>query len=194
MNAVQPARSFLHPHSLLILITLLLTGSFAFSQDEYDGPPSQNLIPPVTPPPASHAIYAELGGPGMLLSLNYDSRLSSRKDGLGIRAGIGTSFGKDPSFVSVPVGLNYLVGHGGNYFEGGAGITYVDIDNATPNQRFSIGNKDYDHTARLVFGNIVLGYRHQVSDAGVNVRAGISPFFGGGTAGMLPYFSLGYNF
>jgi hypothetical protein len=174
------------------LLTILFIHATAFAQytpNDHTPPPA-----PPTPVPASHAIYTELGGPGMLLSLNFDTRLTKSKDGLGIRAGIGSNLSGDPSFVSIPVGLNYLAGHGGNYFELGAGATYVNIGSSEPNALYSIGGKDYHNPAHLLFGNLVLGYRRQPTHGGLNVRAGISPYVGKGTVGMLPYLSLGYNF
>ena len=46
-----------------------------------------------------HALFMELGGTGLALSMNYDTRFSKRVDGLGIRMGLGFSFTKDPAFM-----------------------------------------------------------------------------------------------
>jgi hypothetical protein len=187
MNLTRLTRTFL---AIMVLLCLRLSSFCQYT--DHSPNVSQNQPPP--PAPASHAIYTEIGGPGMLLSLNYDTRLTQRKDGFGIRAGVGYSFGGNPSFFSVPVGLNYLAGHGGNFFELGAGATFVDIEGADFGHRYSIGGESFDHPARVFFGNSVLGYRYQPSHGGLNVRAGISPYFGSGAGGILPYFSLGYNF
>jgi hypothetical protein len=179
-------------HYIILIFCLSFLQLAASGQDAYDDPVS--IPSPVEPPPAFHAIYSELGGPGMLLSLNYDTRFSGHEAGWGIRAGIGTNFGSSPSFISIPLGLNYLAGDEGNYFEAGAGFTYVDIDNVVPGQRFSLFNKDYDHGSHLLFANAVFGYRRQPEHGGLNLRAGFSPYFGGGSGGLIPYFSLGFNF
>jgi hypothetical protein len=130
----------------------------------------------------------------MLLSLNYDFRLTRRKDGLGIRAGVGSNLGNEPSLFTIPIGLNYLAGHGGNFFELGAGTTLVDIRNVDFSHRFSLGGHDYQRPAHFFLGNAVLGYRYQPTHGGLNIRAGITPYFGDGNGGVIPYFSLGYNF
>lgn len=52
----------------------------------------------IAPPHARQAIYTELGGAGLVLSLNYDTRLTKKEGGLGMRGGIGYSFRPIPRF------------------------------------------------------------------------------------------------
>jgi hypothetical protein len=143
---------------------------------------------------APQAIYTELGGAGLLLSLNYDSRFSKRVDGLGFRVGVGYSFTNDPSFFTVPVGLNYLLGRNGNYFEVGAGVTYVGLSSNNGDAFVSIGNNDLTNKTSFLFTTISFGYRRQPINGGFNFRGGFTPVFVEGQSGIAPYISLGYNF
>jgi len=80
----------------------------------------------------SHAcqLQFEILGPGASSSLNIDSRLTKKENGVGLRAGIGiTPLGwlKDAcnsgSLNSFPIGINYLIGHGKHLFEvAGGGV------------------------------------------------------------------------
>lgn len=134
------------------------------------------------------AAFVELGGNGLIVSFNYDTRLQNRPDGWGLRVGAGgLAAGNDFTFVSVPVQVNYLAGRNGNYFEVGAGITYS-------NGRFW-GIDD----SRL-FGTTTFGYRHQPVNGGFLFRAGLTPIFtvnDNDGPFFIPYFagiSLGYAF
>lgn len=141
---------------------------------------------------SAKAVYAEIGGPG-LASANFDMRFTKNEDGLGGRIGIGgftLSDGFDDSrftIITVPVGLNYLIGKDGkNYFEVGAGFTYVGAstkyDSSTDNFNSS-------------FGNITLGYRLAPANGGFMFKAQITPVFGRGF--FMPYFAgigFGYKF
>lgn len=168
------------------LFTLLIICLFlSFSSRSQDIPKAS---------PATHAIFTELGGPGMHLSLNYDTRIQGRKDGWGIRVGLGSNLNTNPTFFSVPVGLNYLAGHGGNYFEIGGGATYVSLGRTTGDVRYTLGNKDYTGPAHLFFGNMVMGYRRQPTHGGFNFRVGFAPCFGMSMFTMFPYFAVGCNF
>jgi hypothetical protein len=143
---------------------------------------------------APQALFTELGGAGLLLSLNYDSRFSKRVDGLGFRVGVGYSFTNDPSFFTVPIGLNYLLGRNGNYFEVGAGVTYVGLSSNNGDAFVSIGNNDLNNKTSFLFETISFGYRRQPINGGFNFRGGFTPVFVQGQSGIAPYISLGYNF
>ena len=60
-------------------------------------------------------------------TFNYDSRFSARQDGFGYHAGIGWASGSESAIFTIPFGINYLVGKGPNYFEGGLGVTYLKV-------------------------------------------------------------------
>jgi hypothetical protein len=140
---------------------------------------------------AAKAAYAEIGGPG-LASANFDIRFAKKEDGFGGRVGIGgfsigDGAGEHLSIITVPVGLNYLIGKDKkNYFEVGVGFTYVG---AKSKDQFA---SDNFHSS---FGNITLGYRLAPERGGFFFKAEITPVFGDGF--FIPYFAgigFGYKF
>jgi hypothetical protein len=135
---------------------------------------------------AAKSIYVELGGPG-IASLNFDTRFSKGEKGLGGRIGIGGWKVEDEGYLTVPVGINYLLGKDNkNYFEIGAGFTYVHTSDNTFD-----GNSTFDGT----FGHLTFGYRLQPANGGFTFRAAIVPVFGQGD--FIPYYagiSFGYKF
>ena len=158
--------------SFIIMITLLLN-AVSFGQN-----------------PAK-IIYAELGGPG-IASINYDMRIMKKQDGLGFRVGVGgfsysDNFSGDHiSLLTVPVGLNYLLGKDGkNFFELGAGFTYLHTNDPTGSGNAFNGS----------FGILTLGYRLAPARGGFVFKAAITPIFGNGF--FIPYYAgvgFGYKF
>jgi hypothetical protein len=99
---------------------------------------------------AAKAAYVEIGGPG-LLSANFDMRFASKEDGAGFRVGVGAFSVNSASVVTVPLGLNYLIGKDKkNYFEVGAGFTYLNV---------SEKNTKTSKNFKSSFGDVTLGYR-----------------------------------
>ena len=140
---------------------------------------------------AAKAVYAEIGGPG-LASANFDMRFAKKEDGFGFRVGIGgfslsDGFGDRAGILTVPVGLNYLIGKDQkNYFEVGAGFTYI---NGTSGSDF--GSDNFSSS----FGNLTLGYRLAPAKGGFFFKAQITPVFGSGF--FIPYYGgigFGYKF
>jgi hypothetical protein len=135
---------------------------------------------------AAKAAYVEIGGPG-LLSVNYDMRFASKENGAGFRVGVGAFSVNSASVVTVPLGLNYLIGKDKkNYFEVGAGFTYLSV---------SEKNKKTSKTFKSSFGDVTLGYRLAPAKGGFFFKAEITPVFGDGF--FIPYFGgigLGYKF
>jgi len=141
------------------------------------------------------SLFVELGGPG-IASVNYDMRFQKKEDGLGFRVGVGgfsvrSDYGYESvktGMLTVPVGINYLLGRDKkNYFEIGAGFTYVNLtekSDAFEDDQFSTS-----------FGHLHFGYRLQPEKGGFTFRAGITPVFNGN--GFIPYYaslSFGYKF
>jgi len=135
---------------------------------------------------AAKSAYVEIGGPG-LASINFDTRFSNREDGLGGRIGVGGFGAENVGLLTVPVGLNYLIGKDNrNYFEVGAGFTYVHLSDNTFNEK-----ETFDGS----FGHLTFGYRLQPANGGFTFRAAVVPIFGQG--GFVPYYggiSFGYKF
>ncbi len=155
-----------------IVFLLQLTCFNAFSQDDNK----------------SQAVYLEVGGSGAIYSLNFDTRFSSKVNGLGGRIG----FGITPLFLggavtTVPLVINYLKGEKKHFFEMGAGATYISVTGAI------FGLVEYESA---VIANLAIGYR-RVSESGFTFRAGLTPLIGKvvETSGLLtPQVSLGYSF
>ncbi|HEX5626251.1 MAG TPA: hypothetical protein VFX48_09560 [Saprospiraceae bacterium] len=131
------------------------------------------------------AVYAELGGPGLLFSFNYDFRFKAKPKGLGARVGLGY-FGSpdDGGIVTVPVQANWLLGKNGRYFELGVGGTLV------------LGTGEvFDEDAGHLIGTMTFGYRRQPEEGGFMWKIAITPILFDGF--FLPYFGgvgLGYAF
>ncbi|GAB3646148.1 hypothetical protein GCM10028791_05620 [Echinicola sediminis] len=138
--------------------------------------------------PRSENIYVELGGPG-LFSFNYDTRFVGRTDGIGGRAGIGYMGIDGSNVLSIPLGLNYLLGKDDKFFELGINATYfsasVDLD----------WGDDGSDSASSVIGSLIFGYRKQPADGGFLFKAGLSPYFNSNFFyPFVPYISFGYAF
>lgn len=134
---------------------------------------------------AAKAAYVEIGGPG-LLSVNYDMRFTKTQNGFGFRAGIGGFRVNGVSVVTVPLGLNYLIGKHNNYFEVGAGFTYANV---------SAKGKATSKSFTSSFGNVTLGYRYAPAKSGVFFKVELTPVFGDGFS--LPLYGgigIGYKF
>jgi hypothetical protein len=139
----------------------------------------------------AQSIYGELGGNGVFLSLNYDTRFSSRNNGLGGRAGVGFvpgfsfGFGSVSTTITFPIGLNYLVGNGPNYLEAGAGATIIS-------GAMSIFGAEAKATSVGFVPSV--GYRYQPLTRGFTGRVVISPFIGNGVASFWAGISAGVRF
>ena len=135
---------------------------------------------------AAKAVYAEIGGPG-LLSANFDMRFANKENGAGFRVGVGAFSVNSTSVVTVPLGLNYLIGKDKkNYFEVGAGFTYLNVK-----EKNTKSSKNFKSS----FGDVTLGYRLAPAKGGFFFKAEITPVFGDGF--FIPYFGglgLGYKF
>lgn len=148
-------------------------------------------------------IFVKRFGNGVLTFVNYDIRLTrGAQDGLGIRAGIGggtfnnvhTGEGEiiDAGIVTMPVGVNYLVGKRRSSFEVGIGITpiYVNADAVIVDNEFFTGK------AWGAVGVLNLGYRFQPLRNGLMFRVDWTSVFGeGGFYGKFwgAYLGFGYK-
>jgi hypothetical protein len=138
---------------------------------------------------AAKSAYVELFGPG-IASVNFDTRFSKTEGGLGGRIGVGGFKSDEFGVFTLPVGLNYLIGKDNkNYFEMGAGFTYVHTKGD-----FLFGD-DSDTENSSSFGHLSFGYRLQPANGGFLFRASIVPVFGKGY--FVPYYAglaFGYKF
>jgi len=153
--------------------------------------------------------YTEFGGPGLIMSANFDSRFKSNTQlGLGYRIGAGFGIGKfndkqvvDPNTGSTsyeevartvyafPVGLNYVFGKPktNTNFEFGGGISLLT-------REVSLYNYEVKKRGNVI-GYVTFMYRIVPVDGGFSFRIGFTPIIG--TAGdMFPMgaISFGYAF
>jgi hypothetical protein len=137
-------------------------------------------------------IYFELGSAGLFYSLNYDTRFSVERNGLGGRLGIGTWKSGSTTFVTVPFQLNYLIGSRSNFLELGAGATLLAL-NGTYGRNPLLGNRE-TIVGTTVLPTTTIGYRHQPYHGGIDFGVSFNPMLLDGT--FIPYFgaSLGYTF
>ncbi|MEX0635724.1 MAG: hypothetical protein WD135_03080 [Ferruginibacter sp.] len=149
--------------------------------------------------PGRQSFYAELGGPGILFSANYDTRFNKSRTGLGARIGLGfvsgyivdnnSVYNSNPvSVVTFPLQLNYVFGkpNSVNAFEVGAGIT---ISGRT----LEIFNF-YEENSSAIFGTASFMYRRIPKDGGFSWRAGFTPIIASGYIQPFAAVSVGYNF
>lgn len=164
--------------------------------------------------PKYNNIFVELCNGTNLVSINYDTRIKSGSN-IGWRAGVGYSgaqfknggtnlSGNSATGISLPLGVNMLIGHNVSKLEIGFGVC--------PGLYHFQGRRDM-HDDRSAWYepdgpkrwrcscamNIDIGYRLQ-RKSGFNFRAGISPCIGINSSGvyvpiivLIPYISLGYT-
>lgn len=158
---------------LIIFAAACFTGTVC-AQETSAGPRAQN-------------IFVELGGQGLLMTANYDTRFTDRRDGIGGRAGIGYIASDGNSAMTIPLSFNYLLGKDKRFFEMGLGATIL-ATKGEPDNFFDGNNSN-------VIGTMSFAYRLQPVDRGFSFRAGITPIFNKDF--FIPYYgglSLGYTF
>lgn len=166
-----------------------------------DGPPlaarhSASQEPPPEPEVSSDlrtafsSVFAELGGPGIVYSINFERLLG--QSNLSIRVGFsfihiaGTFFGVsyNEADLSLPMVLNYYLGWSAHKIQLGAGFEVRHTE-----QDFVTGS------STNVLGVAIVGYRYVPPDGGVNLGIAFTPMFGGGHP-LFPWgaMSLGFWF
>lgn len=138
-------------------------------------------------------IYAELGPPGGLLSVNYDVRFKPSSSGLGFRAGAGMLFDFYNLGYALPVALNYVAGREKNFFEAGTGASLFHFKETNQDSWFNFKKETF--VAPFVW----LGYRYQPTEKRFTFRAGVCQFLNDfnlptvfGIPSLYPSLSFGY--
>ena len=145
-------------------------------------------------PVAGRVFYTELGGPGVLMSANFDSRFKSQERlGFGYRLGVGFGYNNmgghyssTRTYYSFPVGLNYVLGrpNRSSSYEIGAAVTFLS-------RKVSLFNYDVYKPGNVI-GYITFMYRLMPVNGGFSFRAGFTPVIG--TAGDLhPMVAVGFG-
>ncbi len=168
---------------------------------------AQEKTPTITP---YRSFIAELGGPGILFSVNYDTRFKKTSSfGFGGRIGIGFTTGYDDnsyydpitggyvyngngrsiSSITIPLQLNYIFGKEGSKsaLEVGGGATYVGR-----NANFL----DFyeDNEKGKVYGTASFMYRRMPTNGGFSWRLGFTPIIGKQLIQPSAAASVGFNF
>ena len=177
----------------LVLLPLFLAFISAFSQQ----PANPNHYEGQT------SFYAELGGPGVLFSANFDRRFKPSSLGWGIRAGIGFVTAYDDDFdtaryyyyysrqrsvATFPVQVNYIFGKPASphTFEAGAGLTLLS-------KKMDIFNS-YQDEKSLLLATFSFMYRRQPLNGGFSWRIGFTPVISSGYIQPSGGGSVGFNF
>ena len=145
------------------------------------------------------SFFAELGGPGILFSANFDRRFTKSSLGIGGRAGIGFVSGYfddynynysdiPRSIITIPLQLNYIFGKENSVhtFEVGLGFTYIG-------RKVDIMDYSGDQQTQ-VFGTASFMYRRQPKNGGFSWRGGLTPLLAKGYIQPFAGFSVGYSF
>ncbi|MDB5024672.1 MAG: hypothetical protein JWP78_2427 [Mucilaginibacter sp.] len=132
--------------------------------------------------------FLEIGGPGLAISANYDSRFNKQRDGWGYRVGLGGFIAGGNNVVTVPFQINYLIGEHSSMFEVGAGTTFLSSRGDNKGKTW-----EFDKiTGFVATGSI--GYRYQPQHKGINFRLAFVPILY--DEGIIPAggISVGYTF
>jgi hypothetical protein len=132
------------------------------------------------------ALYGEVGGPALLYSVNADIRFLKKNNGPGIRIGF-QNFGIDflyglsddsQSFVvgtgrvlSIPVGLNWVLGKGRVGLEMGGGVVPIRGNLVLPDAGFALNGWE-----RYYFGEVGLRFKPRAGFGNVT-RLMFTPLF-----------------
>jgi hypothetical protein len=157
---------------------------------------------------ASKAFYVELGGPGVIMSANWDARFNpNSRIGFGYRIGAGFGIGEfenkqvnatgdyyyreevTRTYYSIPVGLNYVLGkpNKATAFEVGAGVSFLT-------RKVSLYNYEIDKPGHVI-GFASFMFRVAPENGGLSFRVGFTPIIGtGGDLFPMGAISLGYAF
>ncbi len=156
---------------------------------------------------SGHQFYVEMGGPGVLFSANFDGRFEAgQRLGFGYRLGVGFAYGdvvvgddygegyygedysEFRSYLTIPVGINYVFGKPGSShtFEVGASLVCFP-------KKVYVYNW-YDSSAAGHFaGTFSFMYRLSPVNGGFTWRIGFTPSVG--TSGdIVPLMAVGMGY
>ncbi|MCL2596532.1 MAG: hypothetical protein FWD66_02490 [Paludibacter sp.] len=158
---------------------------------------------------ANKAIYAELGGSGVFMSFNFDTRFTKSNHGWGGRIGVGFgindfkeeytdySYGETytdynyrmHSYYTIPMQVSYVFGrpYSRSSFEIGGGVTALT-------RKVSLYNFNSNKYGYLL-GHMSFMYRIAPPRGGFSFRVGLTPIIGtGGDLFPMAAVSFGYTF
>jgi len=136
-------------------------------------------------------VFAEIGGPGLAISANYDMRVQIGKSNklFGFRVGAGYFQSGNNWVFTVPLQANYLYGKDGKYLEFGLGTTFL----ISRGDNYSSKNFIFDDdTGFIATGTI--GIRYAPNNSHVNFRLAYVPIIDSDGLVNIGGFSVGYTF
>jgi hypothetical protein len=155
-----------------VFLLLLITSSFYLKAQNLEENPTKrdSTIVELTKP---RTVFLEVGGPGLALTVNYDTRFGDKRDKWGFRAGAGYYNTGANWVASVPLQINYLYGlgseGGSSFLELGAGTTFVRSEGSSKGSYFQ-----FDNITGFI-GTGTVGYRFQQDNGGINFRIAFVP-------------------
>lgn len=204
---------------LTAILTLKVISGYAEPVDYYTKKPEKRNEKKEAPkgPHLYRNIYIEFMGASNTIGVSYDSRIKAGSP-LGYRVGFGYAadmgsvaglMGNHNYGMTIPLGINYLLGKDASKFEMGIGTNlgfyHEDMRPYFKNQikDGSLSMSEIKQLVTTTFGYYIffdLGYRLQHPN-GFNLRLGISPGLNCGDSHSVirdpliyPYISLGYSF
>jgi hypothetical protein len=137
--------------------------------------------------PKQNQLYLELGGNGLIYSINYERFLSENftiRGGFGITPGF---FFVEGTFIDIPVTASYLIGSERSKLEMGLGATFLASSNV---EVFGLDSGDQS----LIILTGIVGYRY-TSPSGFVFRIFFTPLYSSeGDPPFVPYFGLSFGF
>lgn len=153
---------------------------------------------------ANKLFYSEYGGPGVIMSADFDSRFKTNERlGFGFRLGAGFGIGEfydqqpnqwgyneyvTRTYYTIPAGLNYVFGKSDSAktFELGAGVTFLT-------RKVSLFYYYNNDKPGNIIGFLTFMYRTMPIDGGFSWRIGLTPIIG--TSGDLyPMVAAGFGY
>jgi hypothetical protein len=156
--------------------------------------------------------FGELGGPGVIFSINIDSRFTKSNTGFGGRAGLGFltreestlvssgggSFNnyRQRSIVTIPLQLNYVFGkpNSSHLLEVGAGATFFGKKLSLYNFFQGSFNSSVNEPESIAVGTASFMYRKIARNGGFFWHAGFTPYFISGYIQPMVGVGIGYGF
>ena len=146
---------------------------------------------------AKNVVFAELGGNGIVYSINYERLFDDT--GFGVRVGFSyISFGSSASdgvntsstklsYLAVPILVNYYLGSANHKLQLGLGLTISHVSVGVSGNSLT---GSADGIVPLV--TAAIGYRYMPAKGGFNFSIGFTPFFiPSGDKSFLPWAGLG---
>ncbi|MGZ3752309.1 MAG: hypothetical protein ACXVB0_00710 [Mucilaginibacter sp.] len=137
----------------------------------------------------AQSVFLEVGGAGLAISGNYDTRLNKQRNGWGYRIGAGYFASGGNTVFSIPFQINYLIGEHSHMIEFGAGTTFLNSTGT------NVGNSKWEFDKITGFiATATIGYRFQPAHSGINFRLAFVPILY--DEGIIPAggVSIGYTF